>query len=162
MSSQNGPTDDKGRAGPGSPRNVTGRSRAGPGADRGSATVLAIGVIGGLTALLVAALALVSVLVTGQQARTAADLAALAAAGQVVLGAGREQACAEAAAVAGRNGVRLQSCALEPHDGQPWPRVLVSVQRDVASTPWSLTAREAPCRRPRALEPMGGSASVLT
>ena len=44
--------------------------------DRGSATMLAIGVVGGLATVLVTALALVAVLVAGQQARTAADLAA--------------------------------------------------------------------------------------
>lgn len=109
--------------------------------DRGSATVLAVGTISGLVALLLAALALLSVLVAGQQVRTAADLAALAAAGQVVLGLGQEQACEEAGAVADRNGARLQSCELRQHEGQPWPQVLVNVQRDVAGTSWSVTAR---------------------
>lgn len=111
--------------------------------DRGSATMLAIGVVGGLATVLVTALALVAVLVAGQQARTAADLAALAAAGQVVLGVGGEHACAQAGAVAGQNGARLQSCELRQHEGQPWPRVLVSVRREVANTPWALTARAA-------------------
>ena len=75
--------------------------------------------------------------------RIPADLAALAGAGQVVLGVGREQACAEAGAVADQNGARLQSCELRQHEGQPWPRVLVSVRREVANTPWALTARAA-------------------
>ena len=105
--------------------------------------MLAIGVIGGLAALLLAALALVSVLVAGQQVRTAADLAALAAAGQVVLGGGQDQACGQAAAVAERNGARLQACELRQHEGQPWPQVRVRVDREVAGTSWSVTARGA-------------------
>ncbi|WP_131103487.1 Rv3654c family TadE-like protein [Ornithinimicrobium sufpigmenti] len=109
--------------------------------DRGSASVMAVGVVAGLAAVLVAALALAAVLVAGQQARTAADLSALAAAGQVLTGAGRDRACAEADAVAARNGGRLERCELRLAPGQPWPTVLVAVRRDVARTPWSLTAR---------------------
>ncbi|QFG67599.1 hypothetical protein FY030_01625 [Ornithinimicrobium pratense] len=122
--------------------------------DSGSASILAVGVIGGLAALLMAALTLAAVLIAGQQARTAADLSALAGAGQVVIGAGRDRVCAEADGVAASNGARLESCELGMHPGQPWPRVLVSVRRDVVGTPWSLTARAAAGAATPALEPV--------
>lgn len=102
---------------------------------------MAVGVIAGLAAVLLAALTLAAVLVAGQQARTAADLSALAAAGQVLAGAGKDRACAEADAVAARNGGRLEACDVRLDPGRPWPTVLVDVRRDVAGTPWSLTAR---------------------
>lgn len=110
------------------------------GGDRGSASVLAVGVVGGLAAVLVTALVLVSVLVAGQQARTAADLAALAGAGQVALGAGQGPACVAADAVALRHGALVQSCEVHLHRWEPWPRVLVSVTRQVSGTPWTVTA----------------------
>lgn len=118
---------------------------------------MAVGVIGGLAAVLVAALMLAAVLVAGQQARTAADLSALAGAGQVVLGAGGDRVCAAADGVATDNGARLESCELRTHPGQPWPRVWVSVRRDVAGTPWSLPARAAAgAVTPDAPDPMRG------
>lgn len=123
---------------------ATGRQQRGVwSADRGSATILAVGVVGGLAAILVAALALVSVLVAGQQARAAGDLAALAGAGQAVLGAGPAEACAAVNVVANRNGARVESCTLRAHGTQPWPRVLVTVSRQVSGTPWRVTARAA-------------------
>lgn len=125
----------------GCPRDGPRRPRK-EGVDRGSATILAVGVVGGLATVLVAALALVSALVAGQQARAAADLAALAGAGQVVLGA-EAQACATARTVAERNGARAEACELRPHGTDPWPRVLVTVSRDVSGTPWAATARAA-------------------
>lgn len=113
------------------------------GSDRGSASILAVGVVAGLAAVLVTALVLMSVLVAGQQARTAADLAALAGAGQVALGAGQGPACAAADAAALRHGAMVHSCELHLQRWEPWPRVLVSVTRQVTGTPWTVTARAA-------------------
>lgn len=113
------------------------RSRHG---ERGSGTVLAVGMVAGMATVLVSALALVAVLVAGQQARTAADLAALAAAGELV-GGGGVDACSTAAGVATEHGARLTDCR-ELSDGpQPWPRISVTVTREVGSTPWTATAR---------------------
>lgn len=118
---------------------------------------MAVGVIGGLATVLVAALMLAAVLVAGQQARTAADLSALAGAGQVVVGAGRDRVCAAADGVAADNGARLESCELTPQAGQPWPRVVVGVRRDVAGTPWSLPARAAAgAVAPDPVDPLSG------
>lgn len=110
-------------------------------ADGGSGTVLAIGVVAGLPTLLVSALVLASVLVAGQQARAAADLAALAGLGRVVTGHGEATACGVAAEVARDNGGQLGSCVTVPTDGEPWPRVRVTVTSTVAGTPWTTTAR---------------------
>jgi secretion/DNA translocation related TadE-like protein len=119
------------------------RGPARPRSDRGSATILAVGVTGGLATVLVAALLLVSVLVAGQHARTAADLAALAGAGQSVLGVGTARVCAVVDDVAHRNGARVTSCELRPEALTPWSGVSVTVARQVAGTPWTVTARAA-------------------
>lgn len=111
--------------------------------DRGSGTVLAVGVVAGLAVLLLAALLLVSALVAGQQARTAADLAALAAAGVLAQGGAADQGCARAGEVASRNGSSLTACGTELRAGHPWPAVRVTVSRDVSGTPWSVTSRAA-------------------
>lgn len=111
--------------------------------DRGSSTVLAIGVVAGLATVLIMALALVAALVAGQQARTAADLAALAAAGRLVEGAGEPAACAVAAQVAEANNAALESCTTRPAGTAPWPEVLVRTSRAVAGTGWTATARAA-------------------
>lgn len=111
------------------------------GSDRGSASVLAVGLVAGLAMLLVTALMLVSVLVAGQKARAGADLAALAAAGTTVEGGGETAACAAADRVARDNGSVLAGCSLQERAGQPWPAVTVIVSREVVSTPWTVTAR---------------------
>lgn len=111
-----------------------------PAPEQGSASVLAIGVVAGLALLLVTALALVSVLVAGQQARSAADLAALAAAGRVVSGAEPQVACREAGLVARQNRAELVSCGARPQPGQPWPAITLTVSRAVPGTPWTVSA----------------------
>lgn len=111
------------------------------GSERGSASVLAVGLVAGLAMLLVTALVLVSVLVAGQKARAGADLAALAAAGAVVEGGEESAACAVADRVARDNGSELAGCGLQEHAGQPWPAVTVTVSREVVNTPWTVTAR---------------------
>lgn len=113
--------------------------RVGP--DAGSGSVLAIGVVAGLATLLVSALVLASVLVAGQRARAAADLAALAGLGRVVTGHDESAACRVAAQVARDNGGELGSCRTAPSEGEPWPRVHVVVTSGVAGTPWTATAR---------------------
>lgn len=118
-----------------------GRSSARAWTDAGSGTVLAIGVVAGLATVLVSALVLASVLVAGQQARAAADLAALAGAGQVVTGAGESVTCGLAEEVARDNGGRLAGCVLVHAQGDPWPQVWVTVTTAVAGTPWTATAR---------------------
>ncbi|ANS78889.1 hypothetical protein SGUI_1493 [Serinicoccus hydrothermalis] len=109
--------------------------------EAGSASLLAVGVVAGLVSVLVLALGLVAVLVAGQQARTAADLASLAAAGAAVQGAGTAQACTTAGEVAARHHSRLQSCAAEQAGGRTWPDVVVTVRTPVPPTPWTVTAR---------------------
>ncbi|WP_041831812.1 Rv3654c family TadE-like protein [Actinoplanes sp. N902-109] len=76
--------------------------------DRGAASlfVLAIGLV--LVSAGMAGAAVGAVRVGRQQARTAADLGALAAAMRVVEGSGA--ACARAAEIVGRNGARLTAC----------------------------------------------------
>src|SRR5690606_36048405 len=61
--------------------------------ERGSGTVLAVGVVSVLATLLLAGALVASVAVTGQRARTAADLAALAAVGEALTGAPQDRAC---------------------------------------------------------------------
>jgi secretion/DNA translocation related TadE-like protein len=74
--------------------------------------VLAIGIIGAMTALAVALLALLGVFVVSQRAANAADAAALAAA-DAVSGAVAGVPCRLAGAVAARNGARLGTCEVD-------------------------------------------------
>lgn len=107
--------------------------------ERGSASVLAIGLVVGLLAVLGMTLGLVAVLVAGQQARTAADLGALAAAGQLVQGLGEDAACARAHQVAREHGGSLESCVVEAGATARWPEVTVQVDRPVAGTRWTVS-----------------------
>lgn len=114
--------------------------------DRGSGTVLAVGLVGVLSTLLLAGLLVAAVAVEGQRVRTAADLAALAAAGRVLQGGAQGDACAAARAVAEGNGGRLVECALDPGgagqvSGVPLPAVEVLVARHVPDTAWTVRAR---------------------
>ncbi|MBM7829893.1 secretion/DNA translocation related TadE-like protein [Agromyces cerinus] len=79
------------------------------GAESGAASVLAIGIIGAMTALAVALLALLGVFVVSQRAANAADAAALAAA-DAMSGAVPGVPCRLAGAIAARNGARLDGC----------------------------------------------------
>lgn len=108
--------------------------------EQGSATALAVGVVAGLVTMLLTGLVLVSVLVAGQQARTAADLAALAGMGRIVEGGDRRTACAAARQVATDNGAVLDDCNLIVPASDPWGQVRITTRRDVAGTPWSATA----------------------
>ena len=78
--------------------------------DRGSGTVLVVGVVGALLALVVTALGVVSAVLASHRAQSAADLGALAAAGVLVRGDPPGAASALASSVAGRNGGSVASC----------------------------------------------------
>ncbi|MGW9632081.1 Rv3654c family TadE-like protein [Agromyces sp. NPDC055520] len=77
--------------------------------ERGAASVLALGIIGAMTALAVALVALLGVFVVSQRASNAADAAALAAA-DAISGAVPGEPCRLAGAIAARNGARLEAC----------------------------------------------------
>lgn len=108
--------------------------------DRGSGTVLAVGLVGVLATLLVAGLLVAAVALAGQRARTAADLAALAVAGRALEGADTGTACASGGRVAEMHEAVLVSCALRA-GVQGLPRAAVEVRVEVTGTPWSATAR---------------------
>lgn len=87
------------------------RRRAGPGRrERGSGTVLAVAAVLVLLAATVGALAVVGAVLAAHRASSAADLAALAAAEELVRGEPAGQACAVGAAVAARNGGTMFGC----------------------------------------------------
>ncbi|MFK5635775.1 Rv3654c family TadE-like protein [Ornithinimicrobium sp. LYQ103] len=114
-----------------------------PTPDRGSGTVLALGLLGVLGTLLLAGVLVVAVSVGGQHARTAADLAALAGAGRAVWGVSQVEVCGVAAQVAHQNGGLLTSCEVSfGHDSSPVPRVDVEVVTQVAGR-WTLRATAA-------------------
>lgn len=91
-----------------------GRPAGAPAGDRGSATVLAC--VGVLVLLVVTAVAVHvgAAVLARQRAETAADLAALAGAAQVLRGA--ETACAAAAVVASANQAELTGCRTDGLD----------------------------------------------
>ena len=78
--------------------------------ERGSATVLALGLCLALGLLTVAGGALLSAVVASHRARAAADLSALAAAQRWLDGAPADLTCAEARRVAGANGATVRDC----------------------------------------------------
>jgi secretion/DNA translocation related TadE-like protein len=82
--------------------------------DRGTATVWAAGAIAALLAVAGLLFALGSVIVTRHRASDAADLAALAAAGQA--DHGTESACGRARTVVEQMATRLVSCHFEQWD----------------------------------------------
>jgi secretion/DNA translocation related TadE-like protein len=104
--------------------------------DRGSSSLLVVGLIGVVLVITVGALALASAVVASHHARTAADLGALAGAMALRDGASRDQACAAAGSVAVANGAVLQSCAVD--DGRS---LVVVTERRAAAWPVPATAR---------------------
>jgi len=78
--------------------------------DRGSATVVMLGVIGAVLLLTISGLVLASAVLASHRARAAADLAALAASGMLMRGEPASAACAAGAEVAAVNHARLQQC----------------------------------------------------
>lgn len=79
-------------------------------AARGSATVVMLGVIASVLILTVSGLLLSSAVLASHRARTAADLAALAAAAVLMQGEPASSACESAAKVAVMNHGRLAEC----------------------------------------------------
>jgi secretion/DNA translocation related TadE-like protein len=76
--------------------------------DRGSATIWSLSIIVTLTAAMMLALALAAAVIQRHRATSAADLAALAGAGQVL--AGPVAACGRAAEIARRHAAALERC----------------------------------------------------
>jgi secretion/DNA translocation related TadE-like protein len=104
--------------------------------DRGSATLLAVAMMAMILAVVGAAVVVGSAVIARHRAQSAADLAALAAAGR--LADGQNAACGWAAAVAQQMNARVTACAVESLD------VVVTVDVDAALGRWGLgTARAA-------------------
>lgn len=82
-----------------------------PAADRGAATVWTVGAIAALTSVTVLVLWLGAAAATRHRAASAADLAALAAAGAVT--EGERVACGKARWVTDHMGVEMHSCRLD-------------------------------------------------
>jgi len=82
--------------------------------ERGAGTVLALGLTASLLILLTMALVAGAALTASNRARSAADLAALAGAGELLLGRDESQACRVAAEITRRNGARLERCSTTP------------------------------------------------
>lgn len=116
--------------------------------DRGSGTVLGLAAIGVLCVLLVAGLMVSSALLASNQARTAADLAAVGGAQRLLVAQGDASVCARAAEVALRNAARLESCKVgQTANSGPTVTVVVSVKAGVlgnatASAKAGLTVNE--------------------
>ena len=79
--------------------------------ERGSATVLAVGVVAALVLFAGAFAAMGQASAARHRAQGAADAAALAGAARVLLGG--EEACGAASAMAGENGVDLERCEVK-------------------------------------------------
>lgn len=80
----------------------------------GMATVLMAAILGGVLILVGAVAIVVDIAHTKSRAATAADLAALAAANELLLG----EPCAQASKVARANGASLTSCEIQGEDVQ--------------------------------------------
>ena len=78
--------------------------------ERGSATVVMLGVIAVVLMLTISGLFLASAVLASHRARAAVDLAALAAAGALMRGEPAGTACEVAAQVAAVNHGRMQEC----------------------------------------------------
>jgi secretion/DNA translocation related TadE-like protein len=108
------------------------------GGDRGVATVWAAGAITVLVSMAVFGLHLGEAIIVRHQAESAADLAALAGAAQVL--AGEQYACAQAGRVTDRMRVQLVSCHTQGWD------VLVDVATQPGGWLGSLGAATGPAR----------------
>ncbi len=110
-----------------------------PRGERGSGTVLAVGVVAVVLTITLAVLAVVSAVTAGHQARAAADLGALAGAVRYQTDPGG--ACGEAARIVVLNGGSLDGCSIGA-DG----RVEVTASRRVAWRVWGLGRDQATAR----------------
>lgn len=94
--------------------------------ESGSGSVLAVGICGVVAVLLVAALILCSAVIASHRARSAADLAALAAA------SAPGQECAQARRIAGLHGAELGECVVDGADVE----ITVTVRPAGAAARW--------------------------
>lgn len=117
---------------------MQGRRGAG---ERGSGSVLVLGVVAAVLVVLTATLVLTGALAAAHRSRGAADLSALAAAGEAVDGASSATACGVAADLARVNGATLRSCVVGT-DGVVDVEVAVAVPLHVAG----ITPRMMPGR----------------
>lgn len=122
------------------PRRSVGRASVRPGGwttarlrDRGSATVWLLGLTLLITLAATAALGIAGAVAARHRAEAAADLAALAAAGRLLLDPG--DACAHAASVASAQGAKLRSCAIQVDASEDSVEVEVSVPAPVDLVP---------------------------
>ncbi len=113
------------------------RRAAAPAQERGSATVLGLGVLGVVLSVLVAGLVLAAVSTAAARARSAADLGAIGAAQELLHGAGQAGVCGRAAEIVLANGADLQACevATASAAGQG-PRVSVEVRSPTGLQLW--------------------------
>jgi len=109
--------------------------------ERGSATVLAAGVLGALATLFLAAALVGAVAVARNQAQTAADLAAVAGAQELMAGRSEAEVCSRAARFVVANDARMHRCQIAGRSRASAATVLIEVGRPVlAGTPWVATA----------------------
>lgn len=80
--------------------------------ERGSASIIVLGITGALLILTISGLALGSAVIASHRARSAGDLAALAGASAVMRGEATGAGCAVAGRVAAANGARLSRCGV--------------------------------------------------
>ena len=97
--------------------------------ERGSVTVVMLAVIATVLVLTVSGLLLASAVLASHRARSAADLAALAAAGMLMRGEPATAACESAARVAAANHGRVQRCIVSGQE----VRLTVAVAAGVES-----------------------------
>ncbi|HKJ12374.1 MAG TPA: Rv3654c family TadE-like protein [Ornithinimicrobium sp.] len=110
--------------------------------ERGSATVLAVGTVGALAALFLAAALLAAATVARNHAQTAADLGAVAGAQVLVGGWSEPRVCARAARFVTNNHARMHRCYLVDEASASTVSVVVEVRRPVlTSTSWVARAR---------------------
>lgn len=96
--------------------------------ERGSATVVMLGVIAAVLMLTISGLLLASAVLASHRARAAADLAALAAAGVLMRGEPAPAACESAARVAALNHGRMEQCIASGTEVQLSVAVIASVK----------------------------------
>ncbi len=100
--------------------------------ERGSATLVTVAMMAVLLAMTLGGSIVGSAVLARHRAQSAADLAALAAAGQI--GSGHQPACAWATSVAAANGSRLTACTVAELDVIVTVEVAVSLGRLGAGT----------------------------
>ncbi|MEP7161524.1 MAG: Rv3654c family TadE-like protein, partial [Dermatophilaceae bacterium] len=116
--------------------------------ERGSGTVLALGLMVVLCAVLLAGVALCGAVVAAHRAAAAADLAALAGAQTLSGGSDVTQACVRAATIAGAQAAEVMGCQVRGEEVE----VKVSVR-----VPWA----QALIRQPAVARARAGPAPVV-